>query len=258
MTSLMNEWPTLVRIGVPPALRIVSGTALEQMRLCTIDAPGRLARYHSAMIAVVVLPGRGTPSSSTKKARSASPSKATARSGRVRPTRSSRSAMFSGRSGSAGWLGKVPSGSRYSPSRRGRQPVEHRRDGHPGHPVAAVGGDPQRGDRVGVDDPEEMVDVVGDNGPVLGPPPVVGVADALLGQPADVGQPAVLTHGGRPDEAELEPVVLGGVVRRGDHHSGLGPRPRGVVESVRGHRTEHVHIDALGGDPVDECRHQLG
>ena len=40
MTALMSEWPTRVRTGVPPCSRITSGTALEQMRLCRIVAPG--------------------------------------------------------------------------------------------------------------------------------------------------------------------------------------------------------------------------
>ena len=38
----MNECPTRVRTGVPPFSRMISGTAFEQMRLCTIVSPGML------------------------------------------------------------------------------------------------------------------------------------------------------------------------------------------------------------------------
>src|SRR6266511_2435100 len=33
ITALMNEWPTRVRTGLPPAARMVSGTTREQIRL---------------------------------------------------------------------------------------------------------------------------------------------------------------------------------------------------------------------------------
>ncbi len=76
MTPLMNEWPTRVRTGTPPRSRTISGTALEQIRLYRMVAPGCLASIAAATSAVVVDPDTGFPRSSTRKQRSASPSNA--------------------------------------------------------------------------------------------------------------------------------------------------------------------------------------
>src|SRR2546428_32623 len=76
MTCLMKLCPTRVRTGVPPISRMISGTAREQMRLWTTVSPGCLARIPLATIEVVSEPDSGSPRSSTRKTRSASPSKA--------------------------------------------------------------------------------------------------------------------------------------------------------------------------------------
>jgi hypothetical protein len=64
-------------------------------------------------MAVTKSPGTYSPVSSTKKHRSASPSQAMPRSAPSESTRSTRSRRFSSRRGSAGWLGKLPSSSKY-------------------------------------------------------------------------------------------------------------------------------------------------
>jgi hypothetical protein len=77
-----------------------------------IFAPGSFCRIDSASSAVTKSPGTKSPVSSTKKQRSASPSKATPKSAcssSVLPMMNSR---FSGRSGLGSWFGKVPSGAK--------------------------------------------------------------------------------------------------------------------------------------------------
>ena len=83
----MNEWPTLVTTGVPPFSLMTSGTALEQMRLCRTSSPGYFSSIALATMAVVVDPLTGSALSSTKKHRSASPSKAKPTSAPVSRTR---------------------------------------------------------------------------------------------------------------------------------------------------------------------------
>ena len=111
MTCLMKLWPTRVRTGVPPISRMMSGTAREQIRLWTTVSPGWWARMPLATIEVVREPDSGSARSSTRKTRSASPSKARPMSARFSRMAAWRSRRFSGWIGSAGWLGNVPSSS---------------------------------------------------------------------------------------------------------------------------------------------------
>ena len=114
----MNEWPTRVRNGVPPASVTISGTASEVIRLWITTgsrpAARSLATSRTATIAVTALGLTGPPSSSTTKQRSASPSKASPRSAPCSTTAACRSRRFSGSSGLASWFGKLPSSSKYS------------------------------------------------------------------------------------------------------------------------------------------------
>src|ERR671936_311824 len=73
-------------------------------------APGSFSRIDSARSAVTKSPGTNSPVSSTKKHRSASPSKATPRSALSSSVFRTMNSRFSGRSGFGSWFGKVPSG----------------------------------------------------------------------------------------------------------------------------------------------------
>ena len=90
---------------------MTSGTAREQIRLCSTIWPGFFLSMTSATIAVVNEPDTSCPLSSTRNTRSASPSNARPTSAPVARTRACRSTRFSGWMGSAGWFGKVPSSS---------------------------------------------------------------------------------------------------------------------------------------------------
>ena len=118
MTALMNEWPTRVRTGRPPRAVTSSGTARDVMRLWMItgfSTPSARARSisRSATSAVTAEGETAPPCSSTTKQRSASPSNAMPRSAPCSRTARWRSTRFSGSSGLAGWLGNVPSSSKY-------------------------------------------------------------------------------------------------------------------------------------------------
>ncbi len=77
-----------------------------------IFAPGSFSSTASASRAVTKSPGTNSPVSSTKKQRSASPSKATPRSAPSSVVIRTMNSRFSGRSGFGSWFGKVPSGSK--------------------------------------------------------------------------------------------------------------------------------------------------
>ncbi len=77
-----------------------------------IFAPGSFSRMLSASSAVTKSPGTNSPVSSTKKQRSASPSKATPSWAESSNTLATMNSRFSGSSGFGSWFGKVPSGSK--------------------------------------------------------------------------------------------------------------------------------------------------
>ena len=114
MTCLMNEWPTLVLIGLPPFSRMTSGTTRDVMRLCRMIAPGYRSSMPFATNAVTSDPLTPFACSSIRNTRSASPSNASPRSAPNSVTVRFTSDWFSGLMGSAGWLGNVPSRSMYS------------------------------------------------------------------------------------------------------------------------------------------------
>ena len=105
----MNEWPTRVRTGTPPAAETISGTARDVITLWMIVAPGSRASSRVAISAVSTEGETIWPRSSTTKHRSASPSKASPMSAWCSITARCRSRMFSGSMGLASWFGNVPS-----------------------------------------------------------------------------------------------------------------------------------------------------
>ena len=114
-----------------------------------IVAPGSLASSRAAISAVSTLGLTSSPRSSTRKHRSASPSKARPMSAPVSITCACRSTRLAGSIGLASWFGKVPSSSKYSGSHVDVEAAEHGRRGEPGHAVAGVDDDPEvaAGDR---------------------------------------------------------------------------------------------------------------
>ena len=119
MTALMKEWPTRVRTARPPEASISSGTALDVMRLWITtgrSSPAARARVisRSATMAATADGETGSPFWSTTKQRSASPSNASPMSAPCSRTARCRSTRLAGSSGLAGWLGNVPSNSKYS------------------------------------------------------------------------------------------------------------------------------------------------
>ena len=195
-------------------------------------APGSRASISSATIAVVSEPDRSWAFSSTRKTRSASPSKARPTSAPVARTRAWRSRWFSGWIGSAGWLGKVPSSSGVEDLELERQGLEHGGHDEAPHPVGRVGHDLERPQAVEVD---EGPDVVGETGQHL--VRVAGAGgggrrDAGLGPAADVGQAGVLADGSGAGATELDAVVGRRVVGGGEHGPGRVEGTGGEVEHV--------------------------
>src|SRR5215208_4981470 len=111
--GLMIEWPALVLMAFPPSRSTSSGKAFEQTALYSMVAPGSFSSTFFAMRAAARSPEMVVPFSSIMKQRSASPSKATPKSAPSATTRSWSSLTFSGSIGFGGWLGKVPSSSKY-------------------------------------------------------------------------------------------------------------------------------------------------
>ena len=216
----MNECPTRVRIGVPPCSRMISGTAFEQMRLCTTVSPGWRSRMAAATIAVVVDPRPAAPD--RRRARRGRRRRRTR--GRCRRRASStarcRSLRFSSWIGSAGWFGKVPSSSPKSTVRSNGRPSNtlgtttrpcrwrcRRR------PAAAQGVEVD--ERVHVRaELLEHVDVIRlarDLAPRRQPDATISLIWL---------QPGLLADRRRAGPAQLDAVVLRRVVARGEHRGG--------------------------------------
>ena len=223
--------------------------------------PGAFASSRTATSAVIALGLTGSPRSSTTKQRSASPSKASPMSAPSATTAFCRSTRFAGSSGLASWLGKVPSSSKYIGTTSQRQPAEHLGHGVAGHPVAGVDDDAQRPRRRQVDQAAQVGGVVGEHVALLD-----GAGDgagrrrrnALLDGLADRGQPGVGADRGRARPAELDPVVLRGVVAGGEHGAGHVEGAGGEVEHVRAGQPDVDDVEAVRGDAVGEGRRQLG
>ena len=71
-------------------------------------------------------------------------------------------------------------------------------------------------------------------------------------QVADVAKARVLTDGGGPRAAELQPVVLRRVVAGGEHRPRQREPARGEVDQVGRGEPDVDHARALGRDPRDE------
>ena len=259
----MNECPTFVRTGTPPCSRMTSGTAREQIRLCSTVAPGSLRRTAAARIAVVVDPDSPTPSSSTTNTRSASPSKARPRSKPPAWTRARRSRWLAGCSGSAGWLGNVPSsspyitsssiiGSRSNTAGTTRPPI----------PLAVSATTRSGRSADGSMNDRTWSTNSGSRSASRRRPGRAAVARAVAvehgaGDGLDLAEPVGADRAGAL-EAHLHAVVLGRVVRRREDHAGPVTVTGGEVDEVRRGQADVDDVDALAqhavGEGVDQGR----
>ena len=238
---------------MPPCSRITSGTAREQIRLCRIvraRARGPACRR------------RGSPWWSSPTGRGRSRRRRTRgrrrrrrRGRRRRPpatTRAWRSRWLAGWIGSAGWFGNVPSSSPYMTSSSNGQALEHLGHDQAAHAVGGVGDDLA----AGVSSDGSTNDTTWSansssrstrrsraRGVAAGAgrsPSSTASAIALI-----VGQAGVGADRAGPGQAQLDAVVLGRVVRGGEHRARRVERPGGEVDEVGRHQAEVDDVDAL-------------
>ena len=141
--------------------------------------------------------------------------------------------------------------------RHRRNRAEYRRGGQACHPVARVDGHPQRSQRGHVDQRPQKGAVVVEHIAVAdgagGPVELRHTRDELI---PDGGQPAVLPDGFGARPAQLDAVVGGRVVARGEHRAGAVQQPGGEIQLVGGGQTDPDDVEALGRDPGRERRRQ--
>ncbi len=136
---------------------------------------------------------------------------------------------------------------------------EDRGHGVPAHAVAGVHDHLQRPAAGQVDQIAQVGGVLGEHVP-LGDAArggVLGVGHALFHVGADVGEAALQAHRGGAGPAQLDAVVLGGVVAGGEHRAGQVELARGEVELVGAGQADGDHVNALPGDAVGERRGQF-
>ena len=123
--------------------------------------------------------------------------------------------------------------------------AEHEGGDEPAHPVGRVRDDVQRPQSGGVDEPPDvgrpgLEQVENARGREVA---ACGLLDELLGQRLDLDEAALLSHRTGARQAQLDPVVLRGVVRRREHRRGAVEVARGEVDKVR---RAHAEVDDLG------------
>ena len=141
-----------------------------------------------------------------------------------------------------------------------RQRAEHRGHGVAGHAVAGVDDDAQRADAGEVDERAQVGGVVGEHvaarRPV--PPPADRPGTPGRRRGADLGEPGVLPDRRGAGPAELDAVVAGGVVARGEHRAGQVERAGGEVQHVGAGQADVDDVEALPGHALGEGRGELG
>ena len=254
----MNEWPTRVRIGVPPSSRITSGTAFEQIRLCTTVDPLAARRIRpriaAARIAVVVEPDTGCAWSSTRKTRSASPSNASPTS--ASPSRTARCEVLQvldGWIGSAGWFGNVPSSSPKSMVSSNGRPENTAGTMRPPTPLAVSATTRSGAQRVEVDERAHVRDERRQQVAALDAARVLAALEqARREHRLDLAEAGLLADRARAGAAQLDAVVLRGVVARGEHRGRRIEAPRREVAEVGGREPEVDDVGAGQGRALDE------
>ena len=215
-------------------------------------------------MAVVVDPERGWAWSSTRNTRSASPSKASPTSAPTSSTRAWRSLRFSGWMGSGGWLGKEPSSSAYISSTSKGRPVKTSGATSPPMPLPASattlrGRSTPRSTNERTWSPNSPSRSREETEPAAGVGRASSEASAqgLLDHGLDLLQAGVLAHRLGPRQAQLDPVVLGRVVGRGEHRPGRVEAAGGVVDEVGGDEAEVDDIGPLAGGALGEGGREL-
>ncbi len=159
----MNECPTLVRTGTPPCSRTTSGTALEQIRLWRIVAPGFDRSTADASSAVVVDPLRPCPSLVHDEDPVGIAVEGQAEIETARHHTRSEVALVRRLERIGGMVRKraVEFGVHHLEVDAG-QPLHHRGNDESTHPVRRVGDDLHRADVVGVDEADDVIDELGE------------------------------------------------------------------------------------------------
>ena len=251
----MNECPTRERIGVPPDSRTTSGTAREQMRLCT-TLPARVARPRIAWarIASWSSPRPVTAWSSTRNTRSASPSNARPTSASSLTTRALQvlEVLRLDRVGRVVRERAVELGEEHRRARTG-SPENTAGTTRPPTPFAVSattrsGRSASRStnERTWATNAAEQV-------ATLDPAGLLGPLEQTLGDHGlDLAQAGVLADRRRAGPAELDAVVLRGVVARGEHRGRRVEAPRREVDEVGGGEAEVDDVGAGQTGAVDE------
>ena len=250
-----------MRTGLPPSSVTSSGTARLVIRLWMIVEPGSLASSRAAIRAVSVEGETASPCSSTRKQRSASPSKARPMSA---PDRGDPLLQVDevGRLDGVGLV--VGEGTvelevhRHDLDLVCPEALEDRGRGQPGHAVA------------GVDDDLQLAPGHRREGQEVGG---VRLEDVLLADAADGRGRSMATAAHRRGDvreagvgadrlraraAHLHAVVLRRVVARGEHHARVAESSGREVELVGGGQADHDHVGARGGRARGEGARQIG
>jgi hypothetical protein len=139
-----------------------------------------------------------------------------------------------------------------------RQLGEHARRDVAAHAVRRVGDDLQRSKHRLVDEADDVLRELGEQILALdGALCPGGRREALGRQPPDIAEARVLADGLRPSQAELDAVVLGRIVRRGEDRSRGFEATRCEVHEVGRGEPEVDDVDALVGDALGEGPGQL-
>ena len=151
--------------------------------------------------------------------------------------------------------------------RQGFQPRRSSKDGRRGmatHPVAGVDDDLERADTAQVHERAEEGGVVRQqvalddraDGRLLRSGPrhgnIVSTIEDPLGEVTDLREPAALADRPRPRAAELDAVVLRGVVARREHRARQVECAARVVEPVGRAEADEGDVEAVCGDPLGE------
>ena len=253
----MNEWPTLVRIGIPPACgddlghRPRGDQVVEDRRARGLgqfphgdqcgDGAGRhrlaLLVHHEAPVGVAVEREPDVGAGATHLGLQVDEVRRVQRVGLV--------------------VGKTAVQVEVQRFETQRQSVEHHGHGQPGHAVAGVHHDMQGPDGGQIDEPAQVLGVVRQQAPTGDGPRCVGQRSGRSVQDghrvvADRGETGLQAQRHRAGQAELDPVVARRVVRRGEHRSGQVQGAGRVVQQVGGGKAGVDHVQPGGGDPLGQ------
>ena len=246
----MKLWPTLVRTGVPPCSRTTSGTAFEQMQLWRIVAPGCFSSTPAATIAVVVEPDSGCAELVDEEhpVGVAVEGEADVGADLEHPGLEVAQVLGLDRIGRVVREGAVELA--VQDLEVDRQALEHGRHDEAAHAVGRVGHDLERAQRRpstkertwSAKARSRSSDSRPPAGPVAGGTPSAAIA--LISR-----RPDVLADRPGAGQAQLDAVVLGGVVRRREHRAGGVEGAGREVHEVGGGQAEVDDVEALRRAP---------